>query len=217
MAMKRLVSLVDLGVLTVAAVALFLPAREMYAASAIKGDDHAQFEVALAEARTMARPGDGIAAEELAKKLGEADLKDWAIEATVKASDRAKDSPTRWRMLIAASVAYVEKLQVVEALDFANRALAACESAREKGDATACPSWEEIRMRLYQQHLDAGVKSKIDPKLDPAGFRRAAESALRQIYIGDPQNRPAVPAASGSGSAAAPGPGSAAQSPSPTP
>jgi len=203
MAMTRLFSIVDLGVLTVAAVALFLPAREMYAASAIKGDDKAQFAVALAEARTLARPADGLAAEDLARKLSEAGLKDWAIESSVKASDRSKDSPTRWRALLAASVAYVEKVEVVEALDYANRALAACETSREKGDAAACPSWERIRMRLYQEPLSTGLKSKIDPKLDPAGFRRAGQAALRQIYIGDPHTRPAN--------------GSAAPAPAPAP
>jgi hypothetical protein len=191
MALPRFFSLVDIGVVTVVAVAIFLPSREMYASNAIKGDAPKQFAVGLAEARTMARPADGLAVEEFARKLGDADLKDWAIEASVKASERAKDSPTRWRALIAASVAYIEKLQVIEALDYANRALAACETAREKGDATACPTWEEVRMRLYQQHLSAGVESKIDPRLDPAGFRRAGESALRHIYIGGPKNQPA--------------------------
>ncbi len=202
MALPR-VSLVDIAILVVVAVALFLPARPMYAQNAIKGDD---FGVALAEARTMAFPGDGKAAEDFTRKLGEAGLKDWAVESAVRMSDRAKDSPTRWRVLIAASVAFIEKLEVVEALDYANRALAACESTREKGDAAACPSWEEIRMRLYQQHLDAGVKSGIDPKVDPRGFREAGESALRHIRIGPSVPAPQTP--QGSGSA----PGSAAGS-----
>ncbi len=209
MAMPRLFSLVDVAVLTVVGVAVLLPPREMYAGTAMKGDEPAQFAVALAEARTMARPADGEAAEDFARKLGDAGLKDWAIEASVKASDRAKDSPTRWRALIATSVAYIEKLEVVKALDYADRALAACETSREKGDAAACPSWEEIRMRLYQQNLDAGVKSKIDPRLDPAGFRRAGESALRHIYIGGRDDRPVE---TGSGSAATTG---SATSPTP--
>lgn len=200
--MPRFLSLLDLSVVVVLAVAILLPPREMYADNAIKGDEAKQFAVALAEARTMARPGDGQAIEELARQLGQADLKDWAIEASVKASDRAKDSPTRWRALIAASVAYVEKLDVVPALDYANRALAACETAREKGDAAACPSWEEIRMRLYQQHLDAGVKSGIDPKTNAKGFREAGQAALRQIYIGGQHER-ATESSGGSGSASA--------------
>ena len=103
MALRRLFSVLDIGIIVVVAVAIFLPAREMYASSAIKGDDATQFAVALAEARTMARPDDGLAVEDYARKLGEADLKDWAVEAAVKASERAKDSPTRWRALIAAS------------------------------------------------------------------------------------------------------------------
>lgn len=204
MALRRLFSILDIGIIVVVAVAIFLPAREMYAASAIKGDDAKQFAVALAEARTMARPGDGLAVEDYARKLGEADLKDWAVEAAVKASERAKDSPTRWRALIAASVAYVEQLEVVPALDYANRALAACESAREKGNASACPSWEEVRMRLYQQHLDAGVKSGIDPRTDARGFREAGQSALRHIYIGGRQDRPIETSGAGSAGSAAP-------------
>jgi hypothetical protein len=39
-------------------------------------------------------------------------------------------------------------------------------------------------MKLYQQHLDAGVKSGIDPHHDPRGFRKAGEAALRQIHLG---------------------------------
>lgn len=204
MSLTRFVGILDLAVIAVVAVAVFLPSREMYASNAIKGDPQTQFAIALAEARTMARPGDGLAAEELSRQLGQAGLKDWAIEAAVKASERAKDSPTRWRALIAASVGYVEKLEVVQALDYANRALAACESAREKGDAAACPSWEEVRMRLYQQHLDAGVKSGVDPRVDAAAFRRAGESALRHIYIGGRQDRPVETTGSGAGSATPP-------------
>jgi len=196
----------------VIAVAVLLPAREMYAGNAMKGDAQAQFAVALAEARTMARPDDGFALEDFAKQLGRADQKDWAVEVSVRGSERAKESPTRWRALIAASVAYIEKLDVVQALDYANRALAACETTREKGNAAACPSWEEVRMRLYQQHLDAGVQSKIDPRLDPAGFRRAGESALRHIYIGGRSDRFPAPAGSDS-----PATGSAAPALTPAP
>jgi hypothetical protein len=175
--------LIDFGILTVVGVALFLPAREMSAAPVLGKDDAQQFALALAEARTIARPGDGLAVESFTRRLDEANLKDWAIEAAVRASDRAKDSPTRWRALLAASVAYVEHIDVAPALDYANRALAACGSAQDKGDTASCPSWEEVRMRLYQAHLDAGVKSGIDPHRDPAGFRRAGESSLRQIRL----------------------------------
>jgi hypothetical protein len=184
MKLPRFVGMVDLGVATVVAVMIFLPAREMYASSVVKGDDTKQFAIALAEARTMVNPGDGIAVEELARSLDDAAQKDWAVETSVHASERAKDSPTRWRALMAASVAYVDRLDAVPALDYANRALTACHAMQEAGNAAACPSWEEIRMTLYQKNLDAGVKSGIDPHSDPNGFRKAGESALLQIHLG---------------------------------
>ena len=90
---------------------------------------------------------------------------------------------------------------VKDGLDYANRALAACAAAREKGDAAACPTAEEIRMQLYQQALDAGVKSGKDPRHDPIGFRNAGLSGLRQIRIyGSPVQGSPVPAGSAAGS-----------------
>jgi hypothetical protein len=195
MAVPRFLGLIDLVVVVMVAIAIFLPAREMYARNAFRGDD---FAIGLAEARTMARPTDGVAIEDFARKLGETDMKDWAIESSVRLADRAKDSPTRWRALIAASDAYVQKVDVVPALDYANRALAACEASRE-----ACPSWEEVRMRLYQQHLEAGVKSGIDPHIDPKGFRAAGDKALRYFRVGTSHGA-ALPAASGSAGSAVP-------------
>ena len=38
-------------------------------------------------------------------------------------------------------------------------------------------------MTLYQEHLDAGVKSGVDPKRDPKGFRAAGENAVRSIRL----------------------------------
>ena len=201
MKLPRFVGLVDLGVLAVVAVAIVLPAREMYASSVLKGDDAQQFAVALAEARTMARPGDGAAVDELERRLHDAKQQDWAIEASVHASERAKESPTRWRALLAASEAYIEHLDAVDALDFANRSLSACHSAQEAGNAAACPTWEEIRIELLQKHLDAGVKSGIDPRRDPKGFQKAGESALLQIHLGTGHDTERGSASTGSGSA----------------
>ena len=186
MRLPRGVGLVDLAVAIIVAVALLMGPREMFASPAFKGDDAQQFAIGLAEARTIARPGDGQAVEDFTRKLDDAGMKDWAVEAAVHASARAGDSPTRWRALLAVSVAFVDLLDVVPALDYANRALAACTASRASGDQNACPSWEEIRMQLYQQHLDKGVQSGIDPKQGPAAaeaFRRAGDSALRQIRL----------------------------------
>lgn len=181
MPLARYVGFIDLGVATVVLVALVLPAREMYA-SAVAGSDAEQFALALAEARTMARPQDGAAIDDLSRRLGAAGEKDWAIETAVRGSERAKGSPTGWRALLAASIAYVDQRDVVPALDYVNRALAACGAHPE-----ACPSWERIRTELYQEQLDAGVKSGIDPRRGPEAaqaFRRASERGLLQIHVG---------------------------------
>ncbi|HEX8110366.1 MAG TPA: hypothetical protein VF516_21690, partial [Kofleriaceae bacterium] len=61
MRLSRYVGFIDLGVATVVLVALVLPAREMYASAVGAGSDAEQFALALAEARTMARPEDGAA------------------------------------------------------------------------------------------------------------------------------------------------------------
>lgn len=190
----RFVGLVDLGVATIVLVTIALPAREMYASAAQKGTEAERFSLSLAEARTMAHPDDGAAIGDLARRLGAAGFKDWAIEAALLGSERAKPSPSRWRALLATSVAFVDRLDVVPALDYANRALSACE-----GQQVSCPSWERVRMELYQQHLDAGVKSGIDPRRGPAAakaFRHAGESALRQIHLGgrDVERGSATPA-----------------------
>src|SRR3954468_15908287 len=116
MQLPRYFGLVDLGIVTVGAVAIFLPAREMYADSAYKrsykGDEPKYFALALAEARTIADPKDGRAVEDLQRQLDEAGMKDWAIEASLRGSDHASGSPSRWRALLATSVAYVDRLDV---------------------------------------------------------------------------------------------------------
>ena len=60
-------------------------------------------------------------------------------------------------------------------------------------------------MTLYQQHLDAGVKSGIDPRRDPKGFRAAGEAGLRSIRLNSSEKEN-TPAPSGSGSAQPPTP-----------
>jgi hypothetical protein len=176
MKLPRMLGPIDIAMIAVILVMVVLPARRMYARAAVPGDDAARFAVAVAEARTIAHPEDGANVGELARRLGDANLEDWAVQAAVSGAAAAKGSPTEWKALLAASIAYVDKIEVVPALDYANRALATC-----RGQSTGCPTWEDLRMSLYQQHLDAGVRSGIDPKLDPRGFREAGEAALRTI------------------------------------
>jgi hypothetical protein len=202
MQLSRFVGLIDLGVATIVLVTIVLPPREMSASAAQKGTSAEQFALALAEARTMAHPDDGAAIDALSRRLGEAGFKDWAIEAALHGSERAMPSPTRWRALLAASVAFVDRLDVVPALDYANRALSACAD-----QPAACPSWEQVRMKLYQQHLAAGVASGIDPRRGPAAvkaFSDAGERALRPIHLGghdvERGSTPSAPGSGGSGS-----------------
>jgi hypothetical protein len=201
MQLPRFVGLVDLGVLTVIAVFVVLPPRAQYTSTVVKGDE---WRLALAEARTMAKPGDGAAVDELTHELDDAQQKDWAIDYAVLASERAKDSPTRWRALLAASTAFVDRFDVVPGLDYANRALNACSAARDR-DPTACPNPDQVRMELYQANLAAGVKSGFNPRTERLRFMKAGESALLQIHL-DPRD---LERGSGVGSGSAGSAGSA--------
>ncbi len=188
--MPRGIGLVDIGIAVMVLVAVVLPPRTMYASSALKGvDGDGRYAIALAEARTIAHPDDGALAADFARRLGAANFKDWAIEQAIRGSERSKGSPSRWRALSAVSGAYADKLQIDEAFDYASRALSACDSA----GPTACPAWESLPLELFVRHLDAGMKSKIDPHSDPDGFRREGESAIRSVRLGDPRPRPPAP------------------------
>lgn len=190
MQLRRFVGLVDIGIASVLLVAIILPAREMYATSAQKAPDDQQFALALAEARTLAHPDDGAAVDELSRQLGAAGFKDWALDTALAGSERTRQSASRWRALLAASVAFGDRNDAVPALDYANRALSACDD-----HPAACPAYEQIRMKQYQQQLDAGVAAGIDPRLGPdavRAFRRAGERALRQIHLGGREAEPAA-------------------------
>lgn len=185
MKLPRFVGLVDLTVLAVITAAILLPPRPMLASDVIKGSEADRFAVAHAEALVIAAPASGAKIADLAAKLGDAGQRDWAIEVAIEGSDRAKPSPDRWRALMATSVALVDRLDVVPALDFINQALVACAEHRD-----ACPKWEEVRMDLYRQHLAAGVASGIDPRKDPVGFRKAGESGLRPVRLSPARQGP---------------------------
>jgi hypothetical protein len=181
-------SLIDVAVAAVVAIAILMPPRPQRAvAAAARLDDDARWELAATEARLLAHPDDGQAAADVSRQMREARLLDWAIEVPALAAS-AGESATSWRAALAASAAYAQRLDVKEAFEWAQRALAACSKA-----GTACPGWEQVRVELYTRHLEAGIKSGVDPRKDPEAFRRAGESALRTIHVGDPRRRPAKP------------------------
>jgi hypothetical protein len=150
-----------------------LPPREMYAAAAQKGSEPDHFALALAEAKTIARPKDAVAVGEYARRLTTVGFRDWAVETTERAQEQTRGLPSHWRTLLATSLAYIDRFDVKPALDFANRAVAWCEDPTKE-----CPSWELARMRLYRAHLKGSAESGINPWRDPEGFRRAGEKAL---------------------------------------
>jgi hypothetical protein len=157
---NRHFSVFDLVVVVVVGVAIFLPPRRLEAVQAAKGTEAASIALATAEARARAHPGDGAAAAQLSSRLIEAGHLDWAIEAPARASDRGlRDSATRWRGLLATSIAYLARRDPGSARDWVDRAIAACQVA---GPA-ACPSFEQARME---------------------GFRATSDSQTRPIRIG---------------------------------
>lgn len=175
--MSRYVSLIDLVVLVVVGVVLFLPPREVTVGPVDRLDPDTRLALSFAEARAVLRPDDGAVVAEVARRLGDARQLDWAAHEAMVGAERLRGSPTQWRALLAASIANTDLLEVKLALEYANRTLTAC---AEAGDV-ACPSWEEVRVELYQRHLDAGVKSGIDPRKNPRAFREAGEAALRPV------------------------------------
>ena len=116
MMMPRQIGLVDLAVITVLLVMVVLPPREMFASVAAKGSETDQFSLALTEARTFSDPADGQKVSDFARRLSDVNYKDWSVEAAVAGSKRAAGSATEWKALLAASVAYVDKIDVVPAL-----------------------------------------------------------------------------------------------------
>jgi hypothetical protein len=168
-------------VIIVVAVALFIPPRAVHATQVGKLDAAETRELAFAEARAVLQPGDGDAVYRATKLWSNARQWDWAIESAASAIQPSASSPTHWRVLMAVSVAHIDRFEAQAALDFATQAVAACAKAPPGG----CPSWEEVRLELYQRHLEAGVRSGIDPRKDPHGFRRAGEAGLRRAVMID--------------------------------
>jgi hypothetical protein len=184
MRVRQLFGLVDIGVLTVVVLAAAMPAREMYASPAVKGSEEAKFALALAEARTLAQPLDGSSVDELGHLLGDLNQKDLAIQVSIDGSKRTKGAPEQWRAELAASTAFVDRLEAKQAHDWVRKALVSCTAAGE----VACPSYEATRMDIYRQHLEAGIASgAVDANghvTDPKKFRAAGEGKIRAIRIG---------------------------------
>lgn len=178
MRIHRFLSLTDLVVATVVAVAIFLPKRPIHAVDAYKLEADARADLAAAEALAMARPTDGFAAYELARRLARSGQLDWAVEVGREAAARATED-TAWRARLAAAEAHADRVEVQLALETTEDALAACVAA----GPDACPAWERLKIELFRNYLDAGLRSGIDPRTHPQSFKKAAGKTMHMVDI----------------------------------
>ena len=176
-------SITDITVAIVVIAFVALPDRVPGVKRAFKVGDAEARAIGWQQARVAAHPDDGQAAAALADALIDAGQTDAALRVAAEAAARAGDT-TRWRALLAVSVAHAERVEVEDALDWAQRALVACQQAQTIAEIH-CPSYEEVRVDIYGRQLDAGIKAGIDPRVDPLAFRRAAEQALRTVRVRD--------------------------------
>ncbi len=175
--------LVDVCAILVLLVVLLMPGKSM---SIVGAYDHrgngdkardVPLELAIAgelQATLYKDPGNGEAAEEYAAIMSDLGRHDMALRIAGAASE--VESPTRWRSLGAVSSAYADRVDIPNALAWAEKAMTACEGI----GTPACPAHEEVRLRLYVEQLRLGVeaiKSGADPKYDPNGFRRELSGA----------------------------------------
>lgn len=173
------VGIVDVSAAVLVLIVIVMPARDMHVASGYRYVEPADRpalvnEVAHAQAQVLARPGDGAAVEALAALLAArpAGQHDQAMRL---AGEAAKTStPTTWRALLAISIAHADRIEIPEALRFANQALQACEAP-----GAACPEHEKVRLGLYAEQLTAGTEAiarGADPRAEPERFRREMSS-----------------------------------------
>jgi hypothetical protein len=189
--LKRVASMVDMVVAAIVLVVVVLPPRAVKAKAAAAGDEQAQLAMAFAQARVTLKPNDASLVADLSRRLGEVGYHDWAVQEAAAGALRMGDAPIRWRALLATSIAHADRLEAKDALDYTNQALMLCAHA---GDAV-CPPYEMVRLEQYQRHLDAGVKSGIDPRKNPEKFREAGQAALRTVRaVGTPPPAPPPPA-----------------------
>ena len=86
-----------------------------------------------------------------------------ALSAALASESAAVNPDTAWLPLLAVSMAHAERVEVRDAHKFAERSITECRKAGE----LICPPHEEARISIYYGQLDAGLKSGIDPRLDP--------------------------------------------------
>jgi hypothetical protein len=164
--MRIRVGIVDVIVAAIVLWVIAVPDRTVHVRSAYAGEASAAIrDVARYQALLAARPGDGEVADALAQALLDLGQSDWAIR--VAAAAGAHGTETAWRAHLAVSAAHARRLEIHEALTYAERALEACEAP-----GALCPDHWHVRLSLYHEQLERGVASGIDPTTNPDRFRR---------------------------------------------
>lgn len=182
--MRFRVGLLDLCALAVLLVVLLLPERGMSVGDAYEPEPERVRDIALEQARLAKEPGNSDAAERLARLLTRAGQTDWAIQVAGAAAKSGEQ--ISWRALLAVSTAHAERIEVAGAHRFAKLALDACLAAGPE----RCPTHARMRLSLYFDQLDAGMRSGIDPRLDPEGYQRAVLAATPIVRYRGPALEP---------------------------
>jgi len=175
MARRFRVGLFDVGAAVLVLIVIVMPGRDLHVGSGYRYVPPEELsgltvEVAQAQAEELESPTDGAAAAKLAELLGVRPVSqhDQALRLAGAAARRATPS-TRWRALLALSSVHADRIDIKEALDYGEQALAACNAE------ASCPDHEKVRLRLYVEQLQAGMQAiaqGTDPHLEPDKFRR---------------------------------------------
>lgn len=172
------IGVVDLVAAGLVTVLVLLPARATSVQDTF--DDAVANDISAAQSVLAEHPGDGEAASNLALTLLRENQSDWALRAAQRAAS-AQHSVTRWKSLWAISSVQGARFNVAEALSDAKLALEACEDKSQR-----CPEHQHIRLQLWVGQLDRGLKSGIDPKLEPERFKKAMRNAFPHARIPGP-------------------------------
>lgn len=170
-----ILDIVAAGALTVAVV-LPSPSRPIKPAYVREVADLSP-AIAEAQAEVAHDPRSGAAVARFADLLVRARQTDWAVRLASAAS--TMESPDRWRALVAASAAHVDRYEIREGLEWAQKAIAACEAP-----GSDCADYERAHLGLYERALRAAFDSRIDPKRNPKGFSDAVQRAAPLIRMG---------------------------------
>ncbi len=167
------IGILDIAALVIVLCALFLPrgsSRVEGAYDRIRDGNPREITKSLAdlEGRLAADNNNQRSAEELARQLEAIGQHDQALR--VAGAALSIGGPSSWRALRAISYAHAERLELEPALQYAERAIRTCEQA-----ANDCDPQDQIRLRLYHDELEVGVKAEkegIDPVKQPDRFRQ---------------------------------------------